>query len=164
MHYFSYGSNMSSKRLLERVPSAKKVGTGVLEKHVLRFHKVGKIDGTAKCDALETGDPDNTVYGVIYRICESEKSLLDQIEGLGNGYEEKRVCVRMECGNLLEAYTYYATHIDTALKPLGWYKEHVLRGAKEHGLPEAYIRAIESIEDDEDADKERHTKELAIYR
>ena len=164
MHYFSYGSNMSSKRLLERVPSAKKVSTGVLANHDLRFHKVGKIDGTAKCDAMETGNPEHAVHGVLYRLCESEKPHLDRVEGLGKGYEEKRVSVKMDCGNVIEAYTYYATHIDPALKPLGWYKEHVLRGAEEHGLPETYIRTIESIEHYEDADKARHTKELAIYR
>jgi hypothetical protein len=30
---------------------------------------------------------------------------------------------------------YFATHIDSSLKPYHWYKEHVLRGVKENGFP-----------------------------
>ena len=35
---------------------------------------------------------------------------------------------------------------DAALRPRGWYKDHVLGGAREHGLPADYVREIEQIE------------------
>jgi len=44
MLYFSYGSNMSERRLKDRVPSAKKICKAFLRKHDLRFHKKG-MDG-----------------------------------------------------------------------------------------------------------------------
>ena len=50
MLYFSYGSNMSIKRIIDGVPSAKKIGVGKLLSHELKFHKVSNKDGSAKCD------------------------------------------------------------------------------------------------------------------
>lgn len=163
MHYFSYGSNMSIRRFLDRVPSANRVGTGILEMHVLKFHKVSTKDGSAKCDASETGIPGHLVYGVVFHISEREKPDLDKEEGLGYGYGEKDVLIKLENGSSLRAFTYYATSIDPALRPLDWYREHVLRGARENALPEEYIRMIEAIEYDEDPDIERREKELFIY-
>ncbi len=93
MLYFSYGSNMSIKRLSGRVPSAKFVAVAELFRHKLKFHKVSKKDGSGKCDAFETGNQRNTVIGVVFDIAESEKPALDQKEGLHYGYEEKAVVV-----------------------------------------------------------------------
>jgi len=155
---------MSIRRLLVRVPSAKKVDVGILEKHVLKFHKISNKDGSAKCDACETGNPGHKLYGVVFHIPEEEKTELDAIEGLGYGYEQKDVTVLLNNGVIIEAYTYYATNINPILKPLDWYKEHVLRGARENELPVEYIRRIEVLEHIEDVDTERRDNELSIYR
>lgn len=163
MYYFSYGSNMSIKRLLARVPSARKIGTGTLEKHELRFHKKSGKDGSAKCDAHETGDPQHRLHGVVFHISPDEKPNLDWHEGLGKGYETKQVTIVLADGSSIEAYTYYATDIDPGLKPLCWYREHVLRGARENELPAEHIRSIEIVAFDEDTDTERRERELSIY-
>jgi len=155
---------MSIKRLLDRVPSAKKVDIGIIEKHQLKFHKVSKKDGSAKCDARETGNPEHLLYGVVFHISEEEKPALDKKEGLGYGYEQKDVQIILKNGPALEAFTYYATNIDPDLKPLDWYKEHVIRGARENELPIEYIRTIEAVDFVEDSDVERHDEELSIYR
>ena len=67
MKYFAYGSNMSLLRLRERVPSAERLGVFKLEQHVLRFHKIG-IDGSGKCDAFLTEDPNASVIGALFEI------------------------------------------------------------------------------------------------
>lgn len=149
MLYFSYGSNMSSKRLQDRVQSAKFVTIATLFKHDLRFHKKSK-DGSGKCDAHRTGSNEHAVIGVVFNIVGSEKTDLDRKEGLGYGYEEKIVEVLTHSGEIIEALTYYATNIDTVLKPYHWYKQHVLTGAKENGLPEGYVERISSIESTSD--------------
>lgn len=164
MYYFSYGSNMSSLRLGARIPSARKVGVGTLQGHMLMFHKISDKDASAKCDACETGDAEHVVYGVVYQLPEAEKPVLDRYEGLGIGYEVKEVDVSMQGGGVITAFTYYATRIDPELKPFHWYKEHVLRGAREHALPGMYIRHIESVVSVDDKDRQRHEQELAIYR
>jgi len=164
VYYFSYGSNMSSKRLLNRIPSASKLSTAILRKHELKFHKIGRKDSSAKCDAKETGNPEHFVLGVVFDISESDKQKLDKKEGLGYGYEEKIVIVELHDGMEIEAFSYYATHIDPELKPFHWYKEHVVRGARENELPEEYIQLIETLESVVDPDDVRHERELDIYR
>ena len=163
MLYFSYGSNMSSRRLQARTPSARFVTVASLSHHDLRFHKRSR-DGSSKCDAFETGDASHTIIGVVFEIIEQEKPILDRFEGLGHGYEKKVVSIQANAGTTLEAYTYYANDIADSILPYGWYHHHVLTGAKEHGLPTDYINRIESIMTMEDPDSERHAREMAIYR
>ncbi len=163
LFYFAYGSNMSLRRLRARVPSASRVGTGVLEGHRLRFHKIGRLDGSGKCDALGSGCPADRVHGVVYRIARRERTLLDRAEGAGEGYLAGTVSIRLHAGGSLEAFTYRATRIDPALEPFSWYKEHVLRGALENALPAHYVRLIEAVVAREDPDPGRHAAELAIY-
>jgi hypothetical protein len=162
MYYFSYGSNMSIRRLQSRVPSASKYGIATLYGHELRFHKPSKKDGSGKCDICETKNPEHFVIGVVFEIELPEKPLLDKAEGLGSGYKEKIILIEVG-GELINAFTYWATKIDSALKPLSWYKEHVLRGAYENQFPEDYIQLIIMVESTVDHDKERHERELAIY-
>lgn len=162
MLYFAYGSNMSSLRLGHRLPSARPLAIAHLDAHHLRFHKRGK-DGSGKCDAFETGDPGHVVTGVVFEISLPEKNRLDAIEGLGHGYDEKSVTVETVAGNAITATTYFATHIDPALKPFHWYKHHVLMGAREHGLPVEYVKRIVSTDSCPDPDAARHRIEMAIY-
>ncbi|MCP5197632.1 MAG: gamma-glutamylcyclotransferase [Gammaproteobacteria bacterium] len=129
--------------------------------HALCFHKVGK-DGTAKCDAYYTGGVEK-VYGVVFAIDPMEKENLDRVEGLGQGYEEKTVDLQNDFGQILQAKTYYATHLDPRLKPLSWYVGHVLIGAREANLPTHYLSSIESIESLEDEDRRRDAEERAIH-
>ena len=164
MLYFSYGSNMSSKRLTDRVLSARFVAVATLTSHKLMFHKVSKKDGSAKCDALETENQNDVIIGVVFDISESEKPELDKKEGLHYGYEEKTVNVTTVGGKALKATTYYATNTDSSLKPYDWYKEHVIRGAKENGLPQDYIQTISNIQSVADPKPERHEQEMQIYR
>ena len=141
---FAYGSNMLSRRLRERAPSARPVGTGFISEHRLTFDKVS-TDGSGKCDAEKTGLSDDRVYGVVYKMDDSDKPALDHAEGLGHGYAEKSVTVITD-GGLRTASTYYATHKDKSLMPYHWYKKLVLAGAREHSLPVDYVAGIESVE------------------
>ncbi len=164
MHYYAYGSNMSARRLLRRVPSAKFIAVAILREHVLAFHKVGYKDGSGKCDIFKTGDSEHYVMGAILDIDEREKPDLDRIEGLHSGYEEKSVTLTSVEGVEFNAITYYATRINPALRPFHWYKEHVLRGAMEIELPVHYIDRIRAIDSVEDTDPYRQTEEMAIYQ
>jgi len=153
---------MSTLRIKRRVESATVISTGHLHQHSLQFHKKS-VDGSAKCDIEYTRKPEDRVYGVVFELLASEKTVLDGYEGLGNGYEEKHVSIVLPDYKHLEATSYYATHIDTSLKPYHWYKEHVIRGAREHALPAEHITAIEAVPSIPDPDREKHIKELSIY-
>lgn len=158
MNYFAYGSNMSLQRLQARVPVARPLGAAVLPGHSLRFHKAGR-DGSAKCDAFHTADLADAIHGVLFHIDEAGKAVLDRVEGLGAGYDEKQVI--LACGTA--AVTYVATHIDETLLPFHWYKQHVLVGATEARLPADYVYRIEQHPAVNDPDPARHAREIAIH-
>ncbi len=164
MLYFAYGSNMSVVRLKKRVPSAIFKYSGALFGHKLAFHKIGRLDGSGKCDAYKTDDPSDYLIGVVYQIDPEHKSLLDGVEGIGHGYEIKDVYVKTLFHKEVRTFTYYATNIDSDLKPFQWYKDHVVHGARENKLPVEYIDTILSVESIEDPDKERTEEELGIYK
>jgi cation transport regulator ChaC len=162
LNYFAYGSNMSTPRIKRRIESAVVLSQACLHWHRLRFHKKS-IDGSAKCDIVQTQTHDDIVHGVVFKIAVCDKAVLDQYEGLGNGYDDKQVSITLPGGEIIAATTYIATHIDASLKPYHWYKEHVLRGAREHALPVEYIAAIEAVDAIADPDMDKHTAELSIY-
>ncbi len=159
--YFAYGSNMLSRRLLARVP-AQPIGPAVLIGHELRWHKVGS-DASGKCDVVPSRTAGQMVHGVLYRMAAEHKPLLDQIEGLGQGYDERQTVLQGPQG-LVRAWYYSATHIDAGLRPFDWYKAFVVDGAREHGLPADYIAALHAMPHETDPDPARAALNWALSR
>jgi gamma-glutamylcyclotransferase len=153
---------MASHRLRRRLPNARHLEVGILTAHQLSFRK-NDSGLSAKCDIELTGNHDDEVIGVVYEISIEDKQILDEIEGLGTGYNEKIVQVTTLSGSQLSSVTYFAVDIDHSVIPYHWYKQHVLRGAIEHRLPSEYISMIDSIESREDPDQRRSRRELSIY-
>ena len=137
---------MSTARLRQRAPSAQPIGTGRLRHHALRWHKLGR-DGSGKCDVAYTGfDSTDVVWGVLFAIDDADKHLLDSAEGLGIGYSERKVTIATSRGEYAAlTYQAIANKIAPTLRPHAWYKAHVLRGAREHGLPESYVAALDAM-------------------
>lgn len=162
MRYFAYGSNMSSRRLRERVPSGQPHCVAVLHGHMLAFHK-RSADGSAKCGVLATGNPNDRVYGVLYVFDAHQLPQLDLAEG--NGYSYHRRSVEVDVGGraLVAAECYFAADVSPGPVPYSWYREHVLVGAREAGLPAWYVAQVCAIECTHDHDARRHARELAIY-
>ncbi len=160
--YFAYGSNMLTRRLRERTPSAKPLGIGQIIEHQLIFHKIGR-DGSAKCDIHKTGRASDIVWGVLFEISTNERHLLDLAEGRGCGYEYKIVRVKSN-KSVIEAGAYYATHIDASLQPFDWYLNFVLQGAKEHGLPNSYLKSLKSWSMVIDLDLKRRQRNLSLLK
>jgi len=156
---FAYGSNMLSARMChpDRVPSARPVGVGYVTGHRLTFDKLSRKDGSGKCDAERTGNVGDRVYGVLYSVDKSEKSRLDEAEGLNAGYEERSVDIVTGRGKK-RAVMYCATSKDPSLNPYHWYKALVLAGAVEHGLPFGYVELLRTIDSAQDQNVARRAK------
>jgi gamma-glutamylcyclotransferase len=163
INYFAYGSNLSSHRLLQRIPGARIAGIAFLEKHRLSF-RMNSSDGSGKCDMVITGSKDHFVPGVIYQITPDEKQVLDGFESLGDAYFDKTIQVTTTDNTIIEAVTYYALIINANISPYHWYKEHVLRGATEHELPKQHIEWIKETTSMDDPDHARNKRELLIYQ
>ncbi len=161
-HYFAYGSNLSSLRLLARIRSARVLTTARLHAHRLAFHMPSQ-DGSAKCDAHFTGVPEDFVWGVVYRIDPVEREILDGYEGLGESYGIKAVELATEKDRVVKAFTYYALRTGAQVPPYCWYRDHVLLGAREHSLPPEYITRLEATAYMADGDSQRRMAELSIY-
>ncbi|CAM3958401.1 gamma-glutamylcyclotransferase family protein [Vreelandella rituensis] len=160
---FSYGSNMSSKRLLARLSSASFVMVARLPYYRLAFHKAG-TDGSGKGDIVPAS-AQAEVYGVVWEIPDTQKAVLDSFEGLGFGYDEITITVfDLTTDKPMDVQAYIATRTRSGLKPYDWYKNHVINGAREHGLPEHYIAALEAVKALEDKKRKRFEQEVAIYQ
>jgi hypothetical protein len=144
--YFAYGSNMSSARMTveDRAPDARVVAVGNLSGYALRFHKRGR-DGSGKCDAFETGNAADRVWGVVYEITARDERRLDRVEGLGVGYDKRQVDVVVGSEAwLCVTYVARASHIEPSLQPLAWYLDWVIDGALENELPVTYVDSLRS--------------------
>lgn len=163
--YFGYGSNMPQARIKSRCPSAEFVGVGRLEGWALKWNKSSK-DGSAKCNIEKVAG--EVVYGAVYRILKAEEADLDRHEGVGTGqYKRQSLEIAMN-GEEKGAQVYIGKKPWKGeageLKPYDWYRDHVLNGARERGLPRDYIKkAIESVAVQPDANIKRGERERAIY-
>ena len=148
---------MYAARLRYRVPSCRFRFTAQLLKHRLCFHKRSS-DGSGKCNAFATAASKDSVFGVVYEISPAEKPALDRAEGVTLGYHDARVRVQSPDGREVQVHTYIADGdaIDDRLKPYSWYKDFVMKGAQEHGLPLEYIHSyIEPVLAVTDPDRKR---------
>ena len=148
----------------ERAPSAEFVDTGYIACRRLTFDKLssdrsGKCSG--KCDAEETGNETDRVYGVMFEIDCSHKAALDRAEGCGKGYELETVEVITK-HSTVRARTYIATRKQRGLRPYHWYKAFVVAGAIEHGLPNNYVEWLRVFESTEDPNVCRRAKNEAL--
>ena len=160
--YLGYGSNMLAARLERRLGSCERLGAASLPGFALRFHKRGG-DGSGKCDALATGEPDDRLWGALFRLGDEQLATLDRIEG--PGYARATVEVGL-AGRVVAADLYVARPeaLAPGLPPFDWYKELVLAGALELALPREYICAIEAVRSVPDPDPERAARNRLIRR
>jgi len=162
--YFAYGSNMSTRRLRNRI-DAQVVGTGYLPEHRLCFHKKWAC-GSGKCDGLYTGNTEDRLWGVVYAISASDLGILDTIECKDVAYERKTIKTTLSTGEvcLPEVYVGNGSDVDTSALPFCWYKHHVQFGAQENSLPSDYIASmITPIQTTQDPDQDRYLREYGIY-
>lgn len=156
--YFAYGSNMLTRRLTARTPSAEVVGSAFVEGHRLTFDKVSS-DGSGKCDIEPTGNAADRVYGVLFTIAAAEAGDLDEAEG-HHGYRKGKVQVVISEGTST-AVAYSATDKHPS-RPFHWYKNFVIAGAVEHALPTGYIDWLKTIPSQPDLNAARRARNEAL--
>ena len=152
MYYFAYGSNMLTRRMRARVPSARVVAVARLPEYRIDFRKQG-ADGSMKCDLVP--DEIETAWGVVYQIDPGERGALDAAEGEGYRPVEE-IAMRADGAAPLTVFTYRARDEWIGWgKPFDWYRDLVVAGAREHDLPAPYAEALAEMEADLDPDPER---------
>jgi hypothetical protein len=158
---FAFGSNMSSKRFLARLPLAKQVGVAKLPGFELTFSMLS-TDGSAKCNIHKTHNMQDEVFGIVYALDEEQQALLDKIEG--TRYDRSQVSVQLDSGEYVSAYCYIANTLVTEQLPFDWYVYHVYIGALEHHFPTSYLSRIKGQASVIDQNVGRKEAELSLYK
>jgi hypothetical protein len=163
--YFAYGSNMLTARLHKRCPSARSLGKAVAPGFILRFWKRSK-DGSAKATLVKTDEAEKRAYGVLFEIAQSERTRLDKSEGAGQGYnrDDAFPVLRVAGGKRAIVSTYQATPraCDKNLVPYDWYRDLILAGALQHGLPDAYVAELRKAVVRPDPEPQRKSRQEAL--
>lgn len=149
--YFAYGSNLWREQMLARTGS---IRTGDrqprrarLPNYRVAFNMQGgdgqvyaNIVPKAELAASESG---SGVLGVIYWCGPAALEKLDVFE---NGYDRLEVRVIDANGDEQAAVAYLARpeRVTAEGRPSAAYLQKIVTGAREQGLPEEYIRAIEA--------------------
>ena len=98
------------------------------------------------------------VHLAVYQMEPAELPLLDQAEGLGNGYRHFELTLP-RFGKVL-TYMAQQSHLDDRLRPYLWYKEYVLAGAGYHGFEESYLQMIRQVPHWDDKEQDRHGRHM----
>lgn len=113
-----------------------------LDGYRIAFNKRGS-DGTGKANIVP--HPAGCVWGVVYRCSPAALEDMNTYQGVSGGhYRRARVCVRTEEGDAIDAITYLVgdSFVDNSLAPTDEYLQTILRGARDHGLPDTYIQVV----------------------
>ena len=143
-----------------RASSVERVGAATLPGYTISWGK-RSVDGSGKC-TIAVSSTEAMVHGVLYRLPADEKAELDLVEGLGTGYDEAMVWVETPAGPRA-ATTYVAapTHVDDGLEPYSWYRDLVVAGAVEAGMPDDYVRRLAKAGARPDPDSSREARNRA---
>lgn len=140
MFYFAYGSNMLTARLARRVPSVRPIGAAWLAGHTLHWHLLGD-DESGKCNVVASDRAADCVHGVLFELDSSRLERLHAAEG--PAYHFLELPVATAGGDYTAAiYRGRAHWLDDALVPYDWYRDFVVHGAREHGLPGDWIERL----------------------
>ena len=135
---FAYGSNMDYGQMRDRCPSACCVSIAVLRDHRLCFPR-GRSGGGGGVAGVESSK-DSKVWGVVYRISESDAKILDRCEGYtkknegcegsGNSYVREQHDVYVNDEDRLTVWIYMACNQENPPCPSEEYKQKIVRGAR----------------------------------
>jgi gamma-glutamylcyclotransferase len=146
--YFAYGSNLDTNQKERRTGEIREARCACLPGYRITFDKLGS-DRTGKANI--TPDDTHVVWGVAY-LCSGEAlTKMDDYEGVAGGhYRRESLQVRCESDETLDAVTYVAgeQHVGSPIPPTPEYLHRIVSGARNHGLPEEYIREIQQAAQD----------------
>ena len=140
--YFTYGANLDIRRFRRRCPGATLLGRARLPGYQLGFTRYSRAEKGGVADIV--AEPGASVWGVLYEIDPSCLGALDEYEGAPHAYRRGTVRVIDEAGIDHEAIAYIANKTGD-FAPSRQYLAQIARGAREHGLPDDYVRAIEEV-------------------
>jgi len=139
--YFAYGSNMSSAQLAAWDTPHRALGPAELPDHRLAFLRRSIRWRAGAADIVQAEG--ESVWGVLWELPFGAAEL-DVKESAGTGYRRRPVKVFLD-GSPVEAMAYEVIEkAPTELRPRREYVQLMIDGAREHGLPKAWLRRLQT--------------------
>jgi hypothetical protein len=137
-YYFAYGSNMAPAQMAARCPSALMVCVVVLTGYRLVFNRSGSYrpGGVANIEPA----PGERVYGVMWKLAETEFQSLDQTED-PRAYRRERLRVHSLDGHPYDCHAYLAIP-DQPDVPDCNYLDALIQAGRDAGLPPEYLARL----------------------
>jgi hypothetical protein len=136
--YFAYGSNMDPAQMTARCPSALLVCVVVLTGYRLVFNRSGSYrpGGVANLEP----DPDERVYGVLWKLTTADLQSLDQTED-PRAYRREQLKVHSMDGKPYSCHAYLAIP-DQPDVPDCAYLDTLIQAGSRAGLPPEYLARL----------------------
>jgi gamma-glutamylcyclotransferase len=153
--YFAYGRNMGSVAIELACPGHRFLGAAELRGHRLAFTRRSVRTGTGVADIVAAAGA--SLWGALYELDSAALAALDEKEGAGWAYERRAVRVvpagaedargAGAAGREVEAFAYAVIARDGEhVQPSREYLQALLDGARERGLPDAYVAALGAVD------------------
>lgn len=139
MKYYSYGSNMSEKRMISRGVNFYKKETGILKGYRFVINKMSQKDNKIGFANI-IKDENSEVEGIVYDINDNDILKIDRFEGFPTHYSREIHKINNE-----DCVVYIANTNWTSLNELNTtqeYKNHILEG-KEYLSEKYYNKLLE---------------------
>ncbi len=131
--YFAYGSNLDGAQMRRRCPSARLVGSAILDGYRLGF--AGQSAAWGGAVATVVRDRHGRVPGLVWALSAEDLTHLDRCEGHPWAYRRRRLMVDTGEARRRRVYVYVKEDAAQAL-PTEAYLGVISRAYREHGFDE----------------------------
>ena len=141
LNYFAFGSNMSAKRMRERLGWSPSRSGAILYDYEMVFNKHSNDGG--KANIIDS--PGDIVEGILYSVNEEDLLILDKYEGVAaKQYKRYKIDVCDNSNRYFAAVAYKALKTGEISAPTEEYLKYILEG-KEF-LSQGYYTKLKSTE------------------
>lgn len=137
MLYFAYGSNMNHEQIKQRCPSSKFIKRASKKGYKFVYDGYSMKWKAAVANIVESTG--SVVWGGLFEINDDNLAALDCYENYPKSYDKKTIIVRDDEGKNHGAIAYFRVGQKVGV-PHEKYREIVIQGASDCGLPEDYIK------------------------
>ena len=135
--YFAYGSNLDLAQMKIRCPSSELISKGSLSGYRLTFNRYSSGWGGGVADVIQ--DQDSKVWGLVFKLSNSDLKRLDSYEGCYNGqtslYERWKAVINTPKGQISDVWVYTVVEKQKFVQPTLEYLQIIKDAAVRWNFP-----------------------------
>ena len=135
--YFAYGSNLDLAQMKIRCPSSELISKGSLSGYRLTFNRYSSGWGGGVADVIQ--DQDSKVWGLVFKLSNSDLKRLDSYEGCYNDqtslYERWKAVINSPKGQISDVWVYTVVEKQKFVQPTLEYLQIIKDAAVRWNFP-----------------------------